>query len=75
MVIEFKITENIDDLGKKANEAIQQIKNIGYDLELRDEGYKKIVRYGIALTMSVREQRRYIVIINIIQYLAMYTTK
>jgi hypothetical protein len=48
IVIEFKVADNIDDLDKKAIEAIQQINNKGYDLELRDEGYKNIIKYGIA---------------------------
>jgi hypothetical protein len=48
IVIEFKIADNIDDLEKKADDALQQIKNKGYDLELRDEGYKNIIKYGIA---------------------------
>jgi hypothetical protein len=48
IVIEFKVAENLDDLEKKADDAIQQIKEKGYDLELRGEGYKNIIKYGIA---------------------------
>jgi len=31
-----------------ADEAIKQIETKGYDLELRSEGYKNIVKYGIS---------------------------
>ncbi|MDI9208859.1 PD-(D/E)XK nuclease domain-containing protein [Clostridium butyricum] len=44
IVIEFKIANDIDDLEKKADEAIEQIE----DMELRSEGYKNICKYGIA---------------------------
>ncbi|WP_026889575.1 AAA family ATPase [Clostridium beijerinckii] len=48
IVIEFKVAKNIDDLEKKAEEAIKQIETKGYDLELRCEGYKNILKYGIS---------------------------
>jgi len=48
IVIEFKVAKDIDDLEKKADEAIKQIETKGYDLELRSEGYKNIVKYGIS---------------------------
>ena len=48
IVIEFKIANDIDDLEKKADEAIQQIEDRRYDMELRSEGYKNIFKYGIA---------------------------
>ena len=48
IVIEFKIAKNIDDLEKRAEDAIKQIENKKYDMELRSEGYKNIVKYGIA---------------------------
>ena len=48
IVIEFKIAKNIDDLEKRADDALKQIENKGYDMELRSEGYKNIIRYGIS---------------------------
>jgi hypothetical protein len=48
IVIEFKIAKNIDDLEKRAEDALKQIEAKGYDMELRSEGYKNIIRYGIS---------------------------
>lgn len=48
IVVEFKIANNIDDLEKKEDEAIEQIDDRKYDMELRSEGYKNIFKYGIA---------------------------
>ena len=48
IVIEFKIAKNIDDLEKRADDALKQIQQKGYDMELRSEGYKNIIRYGIS---------------------------
>ncbi|WP_297712896.1 AAA family ATPase [Clostridium sp.] len=48
IVIEFKIANYIDDLEKKADEAIEQIEDRKYEMELRSEGYKNIFKYGIA---------------------------
>ncbi|MRY42799.1 AAA family ATPase, partial [Parabacteroides distasonis] len=48
IVIEFKIAKDIDDLEKRAEDALKQIKEKGYDTELRSEGYKNIVKYGIS---------------------------
>ena len=48
IVIEFKIAKNIDDLEKRAYDALKQIKEKGYDMEHRSEGYKNIIKYGIS---------------------------
>ena len=48
IVIEFKIAKKIDDLEKRADDALKQIQDKGYDMELRSEGYKNIIRYGIS---------------------------
>ena len=47
-VIEFKVTKDIDEMGAKAEEALQQIENKKYDMELKNDGYKYISHYGIA---------------------------
>ncbi len=48
IVIEFKIAKDIDDLEKRAEDALKQINKKGYDMELRSEGYKNIIKYGIS---------------------------
>ncbi|MBW6411168.1 AAA family ATPase [Clostridium weizhouense] len=48
IVIEFKIAKDIDDLEKRADDALKQIKEKKYTEELRSEGYKNIVKYGIS---------------------------
>jgi hypothetical protein len=48
IVIELKVAKNIDELEVKAEEAIKQIEVKGYDSELRSEGYKNILKYGIS---------------------------
>ncbi|WP_459478287.1 AAA family ATPase [Clostridium saccharoperbutylacetonicum] len=48
IVIEFKIAKDIDELEKRAEDALKQIKEKGYDLELKSEGYKNIIKYGIS---------------------------
>ena len=48
VIIEFKVADNIKQLDRKCNEAIEQIKAKEYDMELRNEGYEDIIEYGIA---------------------------
>ena len=48
VIFEFKISPNEDDLEKYADLAIKQIEDRKYEQELRDERYKKIIKYGIA---------------------------
>ena len=43
IVIEFKIAKDIDELEKRADDALKQIEEKKYDEELRSEGYKNIV--------------------------------
>ena len=47
-VIEFKIASSIDELNKKASEALAQIADRQYQQELYNDGYKQVVSYGIA---------------------------
>lgn len=47
-VLEFKIATSYQELSGKAKEAVQQIVDRNYEQELRDMGYSKIKRYGIA---------------------------
>ncbi|MBQ6886208.1 MAG: AAA family ATPase [Lachnospiraceae bacterium] len=47
-VIEFKVAKNFDDLEKMADEAIRQIEERNYATELHDDGYREVIKYGIA---------------------------
>ncbi len=47
-VVEFKVAKDIDDMASKAEEALRQIAEKQYDVELRNDGYKYVSCYGIA---------------------------
>lgn len=47
-VIEFKVARDIEDMEAKADEALRQIEEKKYDMELRNDGYKCVSCYGIA---------------------------
>lgn len=48
VVIEVKDTRNFTDLEKLCDEGLAQIEKLNYESELKNEGYKKILKYGIA---------------------------
>lgn len=48
VVIEVKDTRNFKDLEKLCDEGLAQIERLNYESELKNEGYKKILKYGIA---------------------------
>lgn len=47
-VMEFKVTKVIGEMDAKAEEAIRQIEEKKYDLDLRKDGYRYVSYYGIA---------------------------
>jgi len=47
-VIEFKVAKDFGQLDERADEALRQIADRRYDMELRNDGYKCISYYGIA---------------------------
>ena len=47
-IFEFKCVKTIDEAPAAAKEALKQIEDKHYDTELREEGYKAIIKYGIA---------------------------
>ena len=47
-VVEFKVAKDLDDMNQKADEAIQQIEDKRYDMDLKNDGYKYVSYYGIA---------------------------
>ena len=48
IVIELKYSENEKSLDKDCQDALQQIEDRNYAQELRNQGYQKILKYGIA---------------------------
>ena len=48
MVLELKYSKTEKALDKECNDALQQIEDKNYDHELREKGYTKILKYGIA---------------------------
>lgn len=47
-VIEFKVAKKYQDMEKAAEETLHQIEDRQYVRELKDDGYEKTARYGIA---------------------------
>ena len=47
-IVEFKTTKKIKELEPKAKEALQQIEDKKYSLELADDGYDIVGNYGIS---------------------------
>lgn len=48
IIIETKVSQTYDGLETKCNEALEQIETQKYDEALRREGYRDIVKYGVA---------------------------
>ena len=48
VILELKVAKSFDELEKKADEALNQIEKKKYEAELRSDGYKNIIKYGIA---------------------------
>ena len=48
MVLELKYSKTEKALDKECDDALQQIEDRNYDQELREKGYTKILKYGIA---------------------------
>ena len=48
VILELKVAKSFDELEKKADEALNQIEEKNYEAELRSDGYKNIIKYGIA---------------------------
>lgn len=50
IILEFKETDKTDNLQSKAQEALKQIENTKYEIELLDMGIKEIYKYRIAFS-------------------------
>ena len=48
IIMEFKATKNISELTACAEEALEQIDEKHYDVDMRDRGIREIAKYGIA---------------------------
>lgn len=48
VILELKVADKFYNLEKKADDALKQIEEKRYEMELRDDGYKNIIKYGIA---------------------------
>ncbi|MGN0604975.1 MAG: AAA family ATPase [Oscillospiraceae bacterium] len=48
IILEFKISPTEDEMEEYADIAIQQIEDKNYEQELRNDRYKKIIKYGIS---------------------------
>ncbi len=53
IIFEFKISPTEDDMEKYADLATKQIEDKKYEQELKNERYKKIIKYGIAFCEKI----------------------
>lgn len=48
IILELKIAKNFNELEKRADDAIKQIEHKKYEMELKDDGYNNVIKYGIS---------------------------
>lgn len=48
VIFELKVAKTYGELDNKCDEALKQIKDMKYDISLKNEGYTDILKYGIA---------------------------
>ena len=48
MILEIKVAKTYQELEKKCGEALRQIEERRYEEPLRREGYRDILKYGVA---------------------------
>lgn len=48
VVIEVKIADTFRELNAKCDKALKQIRDMKYDVQLIDDCYQKVIRYGVA---------------------------
>jgi len=48
VVIEIKVASKFSDMANKCTEALQQIEDKNYEAELKNDGYQKVMKYGVA---------------------------
>ncbi len=47
IILEFKVTDNINKLEQSCKKALEQIETLHYDSDIKKEGYTDIIKYGI----------------------------
>lgn len=48
IILELKVCKNFNELEQRADEALNQIEEKKYEMELKDDGYNNIIKYGIS---------------------------
>ena len=48
IILELKVCKNFNDLEQRADDALKQIEEKKYEMELKDDGYNNIIKYGIS---------------------------
>ena len=48
IVIEIKVASKFNDMSTKCDEALKQIEDKNYEAELKNDGYQKVMKYGVA---------------------------
>lgn len=48
VIIEIKVAKDYDDMDRMCDVALQQIRTKQYDMKLKAQSYKRIIKYGIA---------------------------
>ena len=64
IILELKVCKNFNELEQRADEALNQIKEKKYEMELKDDGYNNIIKYGISFfkkdcLVKIQEQQNY----------------
>ena len=58
VLIELKIAESEDELETKCKEALNQIETKKYDMYLRKENFKNIIKYGVAFYRKICQVKK-----------------
>ena len=48
IILELKVCRNFNELEQRADDALNQIEEKKYEMELKDDGYNNIIKYGIS---------------------------
>uniref|UniRef100_UPI0025E50512 PD-(D/E)XK nuclease domain-containing protein n=1 Tax=uncultured Clostridium sp. TaxID=59620 RepID=UPI0025E50512 len=48
IILELKVCKNFNELEQRADDALKQIEEKKYEMELKDDGYNNIIKYGIS---------------------------
>ena len=48
IILELKVCKTFNELEQRADDALKQIEEKKYEMELKDDGYNNIIKYGIS---------------------------